>query len=239
MSSTGRPSLFGSLPALPPDDATDVASVIRPDATFERTMLDETSWVDVARGWLADPDGLHRDLLERGTWQERRLFRYETWVAEPRLGGRWPTDPATEATRHELHRALRNRYRVDLDRGGLALYRDGRDSVAFHRDREMRWLDDTVIAILTLGARRPWLLRPRAGRLEDQDAPDRGATHDLRPASGDLVVLGGRCQADWLHAVPKTTTPVGPRISVQWRWTSRRGRPEEGGNYGDPRYFSS
>ena len=58
-------------------------------------------------------------------------------------------------------------------------------------------------------------------------------------SSYDLVVIGGRCQADWLHAVPKVTAPIGPRISVQWRWTSRRGRPEEGPNFGDARFFSS
>ena len=46
------------------------------------------------------------------------------------------------------------------------------------------------------------------------------------PASGDLIVMGGRCQADWLHAVPKVAGSCGSRISVQWRWTSRRGRPD-------------
>jgi len=241
MTSARRPSLYGSLPALPPDDPdpTGRPPVVRPDATFERIQLDETSWVDVARGWIADPDALFRTLLEHGAWSQRKLFRYETWVPEPRLGGRWPTDPDTEAARLELFLALRDRYQVTFDRGGLAQYRDGRDSVAFHRDREMRWLDDTVIAILSLGAQRPWHLRPRAGRDQDLDEPDRGATHDLEPASGDLVVIGGRCQADWLHAVPKVSAPIGPRISVQWRWSSRRGRPEEGPNFGDPRSFSS
>jgi len=248
VTTTGRPSLYGSLPALPRDDPDEVpgsapeavvASAVRADATFERIQLDETSWVDVARGWIAQPDALLHNLLENGSWQQRELFRYEVKIPEPRLGGRWPDDPATAAVRVELFKTLRDRYHVSFDRGALALYRDGRDSVAFHRDREMRWLDDTRIAVLSLGAKRPWCLRPRAGRDEDLDKPDRGATHDFSPAGGDLVVLGGRCQADWLHAVPKVRAPIGPRISVQWRWTSRRGRPEEGGNFGDPRFFSS
>jgi alkylated DNA repair dioxygenase AlkB len=249
MTTDRRPARYGSLPALPREDhgahrdgsgaTVTIPSPVRADATFERIQLDETSWVDVARGWIAEPGALHANLLENGSWQQRELFRYEVKVPEPRLGGRWPTDPETAATRVELFKTLRDRYRVTFDRGALALYRDGRDSVAFHRDREMRWLDDTVIAILSLGAQRPWCLRPRAGRYQDLDKPDRGATHDLSPASGDLVVLGGRCQADWLHAVPKVSRPIGPRISVQWRWTSRRGRPEEGANYGDPRFFSS
>ena len=213
--------------------------LVRADATFERITLDETSWVDVARGWIDEPDRLHRNLLENGAWRQGQNFRYEKMVPEPRLGGRWPSDPESDAQRLELFLALRDRYRVGFDRGVLAQYRDGRDSVAFHRDREMKWLDDTVIAILSLGAQRPWHLRPRTGRYDDLDEPDRGATHDLQPASGDLVVLGGRCQADWLHAVPKVRAPIGPRISIQWRWTSRRGRPEEGANFGDPRFFSS
>jgi alkylated DNA repair dioxygenase AlkB len=100
----------------------------------------------------------------------------------------------------------------------------------------MRWLDDTVIAVLTLGARRPWLLRPRANRYSHDEA--RGATHDLRPGSGDLIVMGGRCQADWEHAVPKVGERTGGRVSLQWRWTSRTGPPERGPSYRAPRTFS-
>ncbi|MDQ1481768.1 MAG: hypothetical protein QOI44_2629, partial [Actinomycetota bacterium] len=62
---------------------------------------------------------------------------------------------------------------------------------------------------------------------------------DLAPASGDLIVLGGRCQADWLHAVPKVSgaRPAG-RISAQWRWTSRTGKPEQQAAYSAPRHFT-
>src|SRR4029077_4485246 len=102
----------------------------------------------------------------------------------------------------EADQALRSRYRVGFGTMAFARYRDGRDSVAFHRDRELRWLDDTVIAVLSLGARRPWLLRPRANRF-GHDLPNQGATHDISPANGDLLVMGGRCQADWEHSVPK------------------------------------
>ena len=137
----------------------------------------------------------------------------------------------------DAHRELQAHYRVKFDGFALAYYRDGRDSVAFHRDREMRWLDDTVIGVLTLGAARPWQLRPRANRY-DHEAPNRGATHDFRPASGDLLVLGGRCQADWEHAVPKVPGLTKGRVSVQWRYTSRQGRPQTGGNYRSPRHFS-
>lgn len=204
----------------------------------ERVELGDDAWVDVVRGLVPDADEVHDELADAVAWRQGRVFRYERWIDEPRLGA-WQAGGERHPALVEVQDWLSRRYRVPFDGYALARYRDGRDSVAFHRDREMRWLDDTVIAILSLGAQRPWHLRPRAGRYDDLDDPDRGATHDLDPASGDLVVLGGRCQADWLHAVPKVHRPIGPRISVQWRWTSRRGRPEEGPNFGDPRFFSS
>ena len=142
----------------------------------ERLWLDETSWVDVARGWLPDADAVYDEVVAAAPWHQSRIFRYE------------------------------------------------------------RWLDDTVIAVLTLGARRPWLLRPRSNRYSSDETG--GATHDLAPGSGDLLVMGGRCQADWEHAVPKLSRPVRGRVSLQWRWTSRTGRPERGPNYRAPRTFS-
>ena len=78
------------------------------------------------------------------------------------------------------HRTLQHRYRARFDGFSMMQYRDGRDGQAFHRDTDMRWLDDTVIAILSLGARRPWLLRPRTNRYDH--SAGKGAT--LRPRPG-------------------------------------------------------
>jgi hypothetical protein len=49
--------------------------------------------------------------------------------------------------------------------------------------------------------------------------------------------MGGGCQAGWEHSVPPVAAPVGGRISVQWRWTSRRGRMERGGSSSKPRRY--
>ena len=100
-----------------------------------------------------------------------------------------------------------------------------------HRDREMRWLDDTVVAILTTGAQRPFLVQRR-------DTHDASTARDLSPASGDLMVFGGRFQADWLHGVPKVRHAVRGRISVQWRYTTKRGRPDTNPGYYERREFS-
>lgn len=207
---------------------------IRRDAPVERLQLDETSWVDVSRGWLAGSDLLYESLLRDVPWQSNRLFRYDHWVEERRLGAFWrPGTPLPHPALAEVHRSLQHRYKVELVGFSLLQYRDGGDGQAFHRDTDMRWLDDTVIAILTLGVTRPWLLRPRTNR--HSLAEGRGATHDLQPAAGDLLVMGGRCQADWEHSVPYLSRQViGTRISLQWRHAARRGRPFAGGSHGAP-----
>ena len=93
---------------------------------------------------------------------------------------------------------------------GLCLYRDGRDSVAWHGDRIGRSrTEDTMVAIVSIGAPRALLLRPAGG------GPGRTIRHEL--GHGDLIVMGGSCQRTWEHAIPKTAKPVGPRISIQFR----------------------
>jgi alkylated DNA repair dioxygenase AlkB len=209
-------------------------------AAFERIRLDGASWVDVARGFVQHADVLYAQVRDGMTWRAGTMWRYERYVTEPRLTawighGRAVPFPALI----EAYKAVRRRYGVDFDGFGLSYYRDGNDSVAFHRDREMRWLDDTVIAILTLGARRPFLVKSRHPPRNARILNDGGGGTDFSPASGDLLVLGGRAQADWLHAVPKVPGAAAGRISVQWRWTSRTGRPEQGPGYGAARSFSS
>ncbi len=195
------------------------------DAAIERVSLAEGAWVDVARRWMVGADELYRELLTAVPWQTSRLFRYDHFVEERRLGSSWQRGrPLPHPALAEATRVLQHRYRVQFEGFGLIQYRDGSDGQAFHRDTDMRWLDDTIVAILTLGAQRPWLLRPRANRHDH--TPGNGATHDLAPASGDLVVMGGRTQADWEHSVPYRPGQVSePRISIQWRFAHRRGRP--------------
>jgi alkylated DNA repair dioxygenase AlkB len=207
------------------------------EVAIERIQLDDTGWVDVARGWLVDADELDEQLRREVAWQSSRLFRYDHVVEERRVGSYWTRgNPLPHPALAEATRTLQHRYHVQFDGFGMIQYRDGRDGQAFHRDTDMRWLDDTIVAILTLGARRPWLLRPRSAR-HSQD-PDKGATHDLAPASGDLLVMGGSTQAGWEHSVPYLgATPVAPRVSIQWRFARRTGRPFQGAGYRAPLHY--
>jgi alkylated DNA repair dioxygenase AlkB len=176
-------------------------------ARFERAQLDEHSWIDVARTWLLGADSLLDELVRGVEWKRGRRWMYERMVDDPRLH-HWygPDEAPPHPVLTEARRALDARYGARFGGVGLNYYRDGADSVAWHRDRELRELDDTLVAILTLGGPRPFLVRPRG----------RGRSRDLAPGPGDLVVMGGRCQTDWEHSVPKVRA-AGPRLSCSWR----------------------
>ena len=181
---------------------------------MERLALSEGAWVDVARAWLDDADTLFESLRTSVNWAASRLFRYDHYVEERRVSSWWkPGSPLPHPALGDATRTLQHRYKVQFDGFGMMQYRDGRDGQAFHRDTDMRWLDDTLIAILSLGARRPWRLRPKTSRYDHGEA--RGATHDFAPGNGDLIVMGGACQAGWEHSVPYLTRqPTATRISL-------------------------
>ncbi len=206
-------------------------------ATVERLQLDDTSWVDVSRGWLDGADELFDALLNGVDWQGSRIFRYEKWIEERRLGSYWSRGrPLPHPSLAQIHKTLQRSYRVTFDGFGIIQYRNAGDGQAFHRDTDMRWLDDTVIAIVTLGQQRPWLLRPRSARNTiDSLERGKGATHDLSPGNGDLIVMGGACQANWEHSVPYLNKlGVGIRISLQWRYAHKVGKPFVGAGYSAP-----
>ncbi len=208
------------------------------DAAVERVQLDDTSWVDVSRGWLEGADELFEALLRDVNWQSSQLFRYEKWIEERRLGSFWSRGrPLPHPALAGVHKTLQRSYDATFNGFGMIQYRDASDGQAFHRDTDMRWLDDTIIAILTLGQKRPWLLRPRSAR--HTLAEGRGATHDLSPGSGDLIVMGGACQQNWEHSVPYLNKMgVGVRISLQWRFARKVGRPFMGPGFNAPVTYS-
>jgi alkylated DNA repair dioxygenase AlkB len=210
---------------------------LAPEPVVERVALDDQCWVDVVRGVIPHAQQVHDELARDVRWRTGRTYRYERWVDDVRRSA-----TQSGARRHpalvEVETWLMRRYRVRFSGVVLSEYRHGREALGFHRDRAMTWLDDTLVALLSLGAQRPWLMRPDSGRpVIDPDDALRDAI-DLSPAGGDLLVMGGRCQRSWLHAVPPVSGAVHSRISAQWRWTSRRGEPDSDPTSRDPRFFS-
>jgi alkylated DNA repair dioxygenase AlkB len=197
----------------------------------ERIQLDATSWVDVIRGWVRDPNEVYADLVRDVPWRQSSTWRYDHAEPENRLSA-WGR-PTTHQALLDATRALGAGYGVNFDGPALCFYEHGGHAMGMHRDREMRWLEQTVIGVLSLGLQRPFVVCPRGSR-----PGDLSSAIDLFPASGDLIVMGGRAQADWLHGVPGVVSRRG-RISAQWRWTSKTGRPEKGPGYFAPRHYSS
>jgi alkylated DNA repair dioxygenase AlkB len=188
---------------------------------MRRIVLDDRSWVDYCPGWLAGSDALFELLAANARWQQRIVTMWDRELLEPRLTAGWSTDSERgPELLHEMCRLLSARYRIAFDRVWVNLYRDGRDSVAWHGDRHRHAMTRPMVATVSLGARRKFQLRRRGTTT---------IAHTLRPGVGDLVVMGGECQNEWEHTVPKTATAAGPRMSV----TIRHSRPAPGESWLD------
>jgi len=181
---------------------------------LRRTELTDGAWVDVLPGWLTGADELFGQLRQQVPWRAERRHMYDRVVDVPRLLCFCGEDePLPDPMLVEAREALSAHYAAELGEpfvtAGLCLYRDGRDSVAWHGDTIGRGsTQDTMVAILSLGTPRPLLLRPARGG---------GPTLRHEVGHGDLLVMGGSCQRTWQHAIPKSSRPTGPRISVQFR----------------------
>ena len=183
-----------------------------------RHPLSRGAWVDHRPGWLLGSDGVLDELLALVPWRAERRRMYDRVVDVPRLVAWYGTgEPLPVAALAEARRRLCAHYADELGEpftsAGLCCYRDGRDSVAWHGDTIGRGAtSDTMVAILSFGSPRALVLRER------RQGPGRPApARRFLLGHGDLLVMGGSCQRTWEHAVPKTSAPVGPRISVQYR----------------------
>lgn len=172
-------------------------------------MLDGSSWVDLASGWMAGADELLIGLLETVGWRQRRVRMYDRVVDEPRLTAWWGrSGDLPHPVLAQAWSVLERRYERTFISMGANYYRNGDDSVAWHADRNRREVRNPTIAIVVLGERRSFRLRP--------SLPGPSPV-TLRAGHGDLLVMGGACQHRWQHCVPKTRMPVGPRVSLTFR----------------------
>jgi alkylated DNA repair dioxygenase AlkB len=182
------------------------------DATFAglRSLpLDESSWIDHLPRWLSGSDHVFAELVARLPWRQRTVPMYERLVREPRLVWWWSEEEASPPplpVLEDVRRALTVRYGRDFDSIGCNYYRTGADSVAWHGDRIRHSQVDPIVAIVSVGAPRPFQLRPRGG----------GSSLSFLLGQGDLLVMGGAAQHAWEHSVPKVAV-AGPRISITFR----------------------
>jgi alkylated DNA repair dioxygenase AlkB len=173
---------------------------------IRRLPLDETAWVDHLPGWVTGHEALFEHLVRTTAWRHERRRMYERVVDVPRLVAGFPSDGPGHPILADIGALLDAHYATVFERVSAAYYRDGRDSVAWHGDTTARELPEAVVATISLGAPRRFLLRPRAG----------GPTRAFSLGWGDLFVMGGACQRTWRHAIPKVAH-ADARLAVMFR----------------------
>jgi alkylated DNA repair dioxygenase AlkB len=175
----------------------------------QRIALDDSAWADYVPEWVQGSDSLFAELVRTRNWGQRTRWMYEKQVIEPRLTDVWMLEsgsPLQPPVVDQMRLYLSERYGVLFDSAGFNFYRDGQDSVAWHGDKIRKEIVDPVVALVSLGEPRKFLLRPKSG----------GRSRALALGRGDLLVTGGSAQRQWQHSVPKVAH-AGPRISVAFR----------------------
>ena len=180
---------------------------------LHRNELSAGAWIEHLPGWILGSDHVFQSLVNEVRWRRESRQMYDRVVKVPRLVAWYAVHELTPfPILLEAAAALSDHYGAETGEpfasAGMCLYRDGRDSVAWHGDTIGRGATtDTTVAIVSFGSPRTLRLRPRAG----------GPGRNYTLGHGDLFVMGGSCQRTWEHSVPKTATAVGPRVSVQYR----------------------
>jgi alkylated DNA repair dioxygenase AlkB len=193
-------------------------SVDRSFATARRMALDPGSWIDVVPGWISGSHELLEQLAVVVPWRQHDRQLFDQTVREPRMTAQYRSlRDVPAAALLEAAQALSRHYGVQYDALWLNFYRDGQDSTAWHRDRVGRGKPECIVPVLTLGATRRFLVKPRSG----------GRSLVFRPRSGDLIVMGGRSQVDWVHSVPKDSGVTEQRISVNFQSSQQAERDTE------------
>jgi alkylated DNA repair dioxygenase AlkB len=202
----------------------EVIDIDRSFSGLERIHLHSESWVDHLPDWVSGADRLFGEILESRSWEQRSRWMYDKRVQEPRLTAPWNAasgESLEPPILEEIRLLLSERYERRFDSVGFNLYRDGRDSVAWHADRIAKEIEDPIVALISVGEPRKFLLRPKGG----------GASRTFLLGRGDLLVTGGQTQRAWEHSVPKVAR-AGPRISLAYRhnmdpaaYAHKRGEP--------------
>lgn len=195
-----QPSLLGG--GAPAVDAAALARV-------RRIQLDAGAWVEHLSGWVSGHEALLDHLARTTAWRSERRQMYDRVVDVPRLVAALPADGPGHPLLEQIRALLNARYQTDFVNLSLGYYRNGQDSVAWHGDTTARELPQAIVATLSLGEPRKFLLRPKAGQAS-------GRMQTFMLGWGDLIVMGGSCQRTWEHSVPKVAH-AWPRMAVMYR----------------------
>jgi alkylated DNA repair dioxygenase AlkB len=179
------------------------------DAEFRalhRIELSDGAWIDYVPRWVGGHDRLFDELEHGLRWRAETMRMYDKIVPVPRLLAAVPADGAAQPLVEDMRIALSRRYGEAFLYTTAALYRGGSDSVAFHGDTTARDMPQSLVATVSLGDPRRFLIRPAGG----------GPSSALALGRGDLVVMGGTFQRTWRHGIPKVAN-AGARIAIMFR----------------------
>ncbi|ATL75925.1 2OG-Fe(II) oxygenase [Chryseobacterium piperi] len=164
---------------------------------------------------------LERKLMETVSWNQTTQKMYDKVVMTPRLtawfgdegksyelgGSRikvnsWP--PELVSLKQKIEAFTGYRFNSVL----LNLYRDGNDSVAWHRDKDNELGERPVIASVSLGQVRNFDFRK---------VDDHRQKYSLSLPHGSLLIMKGNLQVHWEHRIAKSAKPMKPRINLTFR----------------------
>jgi alkylated DNA repair dioxygenase AlkB len=181
------------------------------------------AWLTIEPAWISQDraTSLLEALRAELRWEQREIVLYGKRILQPRLiawGGDRPyrysgqtlETRALSPSLPPVLDAVRARAGVPFNHVLVNRYRDGNDSMGFHADDEPELGDNPLVATLSLGATRRFVLRPRRG-------------HDREPQShqlehGSLLIMGGTCQRQYHHGIPKQPSVRDERVSLTFRW---------------------
>ncbi len=192
-----------------------------------RSELQHGAWLELEEHWLSEAEaaGWHARLVARLAWEQRHIVLFGKPVLQPRLiawagelpyrysgqtleARAWPEGlVGISALCARVSAAAATAFKHVL----VNRYRDVSDSMGYHSDAEPELGPDPVVATLSLGQTRRFLVRAHK-------APQGGRALALELTSGSLLVMGGTCQRHYRHAIAREAgAALGERVSLTFR----------------------
>lgn len=194
------------------------------ETKLQKLELSPNSWISYTPNWLQASQAapLMAKLGKSLQWEKGQIRMFGKWLSIPRQHA-WYGDaqanygwsgqraePLPWAPELEQLRQALQQDTGALFNGVLAnLYRDGEDCMHWHSDDETELGRQPLVAAISIGAERRFSLRHKSRAYP---------THRLQLGHGSLLLMGGDCQHDWQHALPRSTRVDKPRISLTYRY---------------------
>ncbi|KFF06483.1 alpha-ketoglutarate-dependent dioxygenase AlkB family protein [Flavobacterium reichenbachii] len=169
-----------------------------------------------------ESDRLYERILRKTKWREYQMEIFDKNITVPRMiswyedkdnPGADPKGPDWTYELLKIRSRVEKETQLDFNTVLLNLYRNGKDGVGWHSDKEHNTGPDPIIASVTLGETRMFKLRHKYRK---DIAPVEIPLHH-----GSFLLMAGTTNSFWQHQVPKTARDVLPRINLTFRRTNR------------------